>query len=476
MRDGVTTHHILMIGPLLLLALLMRMTPQEPVAPLLALSDEHRPVAAAIGLTDQMPEEATLATYVNAALYSCHYRMLALLAPGTSPIDFGASFLSDPAGFSALARNASLVAAIISVMLLWLLISRLLDPVAATAAAFALAIHPAAIGLSAPGSSGAFSLLFLLVALLVASEFTQPKARYVELIAIGLCLGFAMEALPTAALAVPIVGLLLFRRLPAADRPSAFAVAAGLACFTATTALVAPGLLHNAAPVAAVALLIALVSVAAFCALTTLRGAISPQHYTSAILAAALLTGLWTVSSIDSINSQNHLSSSAAASQWVIEHLPADSMIVVHPTLSAEVSVPRNTRSLKRELHSGPTASYSRLYLLAATRAASSAPGPSWDLHFSSDPIRAALQSTRRVGEPQQQRFLLLPDAIDPTELAEADFWLVARFRSHDPSSTGVAIWGTGGITAPPEPIHVHWHIRHAGRLAHALNLNSTGA
>ena len=466
---------VLALGLIMVTAVALRIPVRESLDDTAPLSDQYGPIAAAIGLTHDIPQGEVLATYVNAPLYAFYYQALAVISPGTSHLDFYARFLSDPQGFAALASYAALAASVISVLLLWILVRRLLDPICAFAAAFLLAIHPSAALERGAYASEAFALLLLLAGLLVASEITRRKLNHVDFVAIGLCLGFAADAFPAAAfpaaaIALALLGLFALHHLRRDRRPRPLSITIGIICFTAASLTVAPSIWHPAALYSLVVIgaIATLAIITLFWTIRHLRETLDPQIYSCAVLSVTVLFGAGAVGDLKSCPGEGTPPASVAASQWLVENLPHDSLIVVHPTLSQKINLPRNARSWKRELHSGVPASYPQNYLLAAAHAASNPSGPAWDVLVSADPVGTVLQKADAHGPPSAPRFIVLPDIHRPDEHSFAEFWLVARFRSHDPSCEGVSVWGAPDPEHRTEPVHVHWLMRDAGRLASA--------
>lgn len=465
-------HVVLTLGLILLLALVLRIPVHESSDLMQLLGGEHEPVAAAIGLTDRVAADAALATYVNAVLYGSYFRAVSYISPDVSPIDFATGFIIDPSAFAAPAHYAVLVAGVAAVLLLWVLMRRLFDPVTALAAAFMLAIHPTVVAVSGTTGSGAFALLLLLAALLVSSEFTRREPRHVDFVAIGLCLGFAMEALPVAAIATSLAALFALYHLPDSRHPRISSIAIGLVCFALASLAVAPGIFAAAtmASIMVGGVLWAVALIAVFHTLMVLQRTLSPQLYCSVVLCVAVLTGLWALDGSSSVSPEQAPAPAIVASQWMVENLPEGSLIVVDPALSQQLSIPRNAQSWKRELESDVSGGHSRLYVLAAARAASMMAGPSWDVLVCADPISTARRLTDANGANETERFLLLPESIEPADRGEIDLWLVARFRDQDAPGAGVAIWGLPHASTCGDPAHVRWLIRDADRLTSAAH------
>jgi hypothetical protein len=394
---------------ILLLALVLRIAPHEPVAGVQPLSERYRPVAAAIGLTHDIPEKATLATYFNAALYACHYRALSLVSPTTSSIDFCARFLSDPVAFSSLARYASVAAGVVAVLLLWLLITRLFDPVTGLAAAFVLAVHPSAVASAVGSDSTALSLVFLLAALLIAFDLTRRRPRNIDFVALGLTLGFAVDAFPIAFIFVPLIAVFIYRREHLAW-PGAGSIALGLACFGVAALTVGlPAISASALHLVLVALVSAFALIAAFYAVSALRRNLAAPTYSSIVLCLAIVAGTHVVDDIEFRDVHRQADAPATASRWLTENLPEGSLIFVHPDMISHLQIPRSAQSWRRQLASGTPTCYSRVYLLAAAHAASTMPGPSWDVRLSPHPVCAALEAVASARSSTWIVFVLGP-------------------------------------------------------------------
>jgi hypothetical protein len=460
------------------LAVVLRMAPGEDEGMVLASSDEYLPVAAAIGLSDTIPADATLATWVNSGLYTISLGVLSVFSPGTSAVDVGAAFILDPDGFCALAHFAGLAASVLCVYFVYLLVSRLLDPVAGVAAAYMLAVHPTAVAFTSGIGSGAFCLLFVLCGLLIATRSERRALRTRELAAIGIALGLALDSIPAAAVLLLLVIGAAVRETPREARGRlAGKLGLTVACFAAAAAAVMPGaapLIETAWLIVVSTLIIGALVIARH-ALQSLREIVAAPTYSSIVLSLGLIVGVIAVMNArptPPAESEGDARSQAAA--WMVRSLPSDSVIVVHPDLADAIVLPRNAESWRREFRGSEGGSEAaRLYALAAAKAALQLPGPHFDV-IVRPPVVALRGRAAGADLPPEVHFLALPDELAPGELAPpGELWLVARFRSTEPGSPGVAIWGTQA-SPDAESIHVEWLISDAERMA--LRAGSLGA
>ncbi len=453
----------------MLAALVIRLPGSESVDGAILPVDEYQPVAAALGLWEIEPGNV-VATSVYAVLYAVKYHALGVMSPDVSAVDLATQFLQDPAGFSTAARYASVLAGVAAVLLGWILAARLFDHVTALAVAFLLAIHPLPVGMSGMDVSESFSIVLLLMALIVASEVTRRNLRYLDLVAIGLCLGFAADAVPVLVLSVAITGMAVFQRLPAIRRPGATSIGIGFGCFAAATFLPAQGTpaVSTLFPALPPAILIAVVALSGYQVLRLAHRAFPAPAYSCAVLLVALLLGTSTLGEHAPQREAENAAPGVLASQWLIEHLPADSVIVVDPAISGELRIPRNARSWRRELRSERPTAYPRAYAVAAARAASNPSEPAWDVVIAEHPGEEGLFELSEDSWTSTPLFLILPDSVPRPRYDGDDCWLVARFRSEDPATSGVVIWGARGTGCSAEPVQVRWHVRNANRLAAA--------
>ncbi len=460
-------HFALVVGLIVLSAIFLRVTPRDAAMVDPARSHHYLPVAAAIGLTQDVPHDAALVTWVNAGLYAVRYHIQRVIAPGTSTVDYCAGFLSDPEGFCALAEFASLVAGIFTILLAYSLVAKVVDPVAGVAAAFLIAVHPVAVAFTSGINSGAFCLLFLLCGLSIAAKIDWSEARAVDLAAIGLSFGFALDAIPLAAplfLAVIILGL---RATPTEQRLRRTGqTALGIACFIIAGAAVIPEARPPAEALQIIGLSAAIVAALMFAAhaLRSARLLVGDSVYSSALLFLVLAVGVLAVTSFSPQRPATDETPGLLASDWLISHAPGGSAIAVDPRLASAVSLPRNSRSWWREYQASPDApDSSRLYALAASRAAAQVPGPRFDVFFAPDDVPTTCAAL--PGVPAETHYLVLPEGVDPAPLACDRPWLVARFRSERDGQPGVTIWGTQSSPGV-EPVHVEWRMTSQYKMA----------
>lgn len=465
-------HFALIVTFIIVTGVLLRvnLTPVDPAAS--AQSERYRPVAAAIGLTQQVPADAALATWINSGLYTVHYAALTFVSPDTSIVDFCARFLADPEGFSFIAHAAALIATAISIYLVWLLVSRLLDPVAGLAAAFILAIHPTAIAFTSGISSGAFCLLFLLCGLSIAARADWANARTLDIAAIGLSFGFAIDAIPFAAPLLLVVIVLGFRATPSKQRLNRVAqFALGVTCFGLATTAVVPErvpMIEKQHIVALSTIVVVALLVATY-ALRSLRELVGDTTYSSIVLSMALIVGLFAMNHLSPVPPSATRSPGTLACGWLISNAPDDSSIIVHRNLASSVPVPRSAKSWQRQYHATHAANRAmRLYSRAARKAAAQLTGPRFDVVYALD--RDMLAAPAEAPALAAPHYLVLPDTCDPHRFGSHDFWFVARFRSDDPDQPGITIWGTQA--APnAEPVHVEWRMG-GGRMLAARPAN----
>jgi hypothetical protein len=451
------THFALVLGLTIAIAVILRIAPDDSGPQPFAASSQYLPVTTALGLADEVPPDSALAAWVNSAIYTISLGAISLAYPEASKVDFGVAFLSDPETFCTLAAYASLAATIASICLLYALVSRMLDKVAAIAAAFVFAIHPAAVEFTSGIDSGAFSLLCLLCGLRIATKIDWEEVRAFEFAAVGVALGLAVAALPIAAPLLVLFIVAAARRIPCRRR-LAKSVAVGLASFLGAGAAVFPS-----ATLPARTLQLALISLIAIGAiilaghaLRSLRETLDAPTYSSVVLSMGLAVGVVAVLTIHSSSRLANTDPTAEATSWMIRNTPADSVVVVHRDLESAVTLPRSAESWHREyqaLRSAPASS--RRYALAAARAAAHRSGPHFDVIFA-PPSDLFADAAERTGQPGNVHYIVVPDDIAPSPAAAEDFWFVARFRSQSPDQSGVTIWGT---QASPNaaPVHVRW-------------------
>ena len=462
-------HFALVVGLIVLCAIVLRVTPRDAAMVDPVRSHHYLPVAAAVGLTDDIPNDAALVTWVNAGLYALRYQVQRVAAPGTTTVDYCASFFADPEGFCALAEFASLVASIFTILLAYSLVAKVVDPVAGVAAAFLIAVHPVAVAFTSGINSGAFCLLFLICGLSIAAKIDWGEARAIDLAAIGMSFGFALDAIPFAAplfLTAIILGL---RATPTEQRlRRAGHIAIGIACFVIAGATVMPDAmpLAEALQIAGLsAAIVAALMLAAY-ALRSLRQLVGDNTYSTALLFLVLAIGVLAVVSFSPQHAATAETPALLASGWLIEHAPAGSAIAVDPQLAHAISLPRNSRSWWREYETSPDApDSSRLYALAASRASAQLPSPRFDVFFA--PEEALATSAALPEAPTETHYVVLPEGTDPAPLTSDASWLVARFRSERDGQPGVTIWGTQNSPGV-EPVHVEWRMA-SGHMMAAL-------
>ncbi|NLO07959.1 MAG: hypothetical protein GX131_19225 [candidate division WS1 bacterium] len=456
-------HVALVLGIALALAVILRAAPTPPADATAGDLLQYRTVSAAIGLSQQLPVDAALATWINSAIYSAAFHGISLVAPDVSAFDFCVAFISDPARFCLIARYATLLAGVISVFLAYALVSRLLDPVAGAASAFVLAIHPAAVELGRDLDSGAYCLLYLLCGLLVAVVHWR-NLRPLHAVAIGLCLGFATDAIPLAALAFAlIVVIAAHTALRERKADAALTLAIGVASFLAAAMAVMPAV-HSPGTAADLFLTSAAViagAILVWFALRHLRTRISAPAYSSLVLCVGVIVALPAISG--PAVERAPVDVPTVASRWIADNLPSHSLVALHANIADHIVLPRSASCWTREVTSPESSrSYSRIYALAAAEAATRIPGPAFDVMVSADPVATAATAPS-TGAPH---FVVLPDAVDLADRTDGEYWLVARFRGQQPGAQGVAIWGTAAGTPQSTPAHAYWIMRHAGRLA----------
>ena len=453
-------HSIVVLSLIIIFGMLSRSVPPEESAGDPVSSDRYRPVAAAIGLTPEVPHDAALATWMNTALYGAQYGVRTLVSPGMSGIDFCASFFRDPQRFCAPATLAALLACSLSVILTFTLVTRLMDPIAGVAAAFLVALHPASVAFTSGIGSGAFSLLFLICGLLVAVTLDWREGSLPAVVAIGLSLGFALDAIIFAAPLFILVLILGLRATPADRRlRRSGELALALAAFIWAGAAVVPEAmgaaeaLHVLGLSAAIALLLA---VAAH-ALRSFRAIAGDRAYSSTLLCATVIVGmLWSVAAPQSPSDLND-GPAALASAWLISYAPSDSTILVDRRLGDAVALPRSERSWFRQLDALEDAPHQmRLHALAAARAAAQLPGPSFDVLVTPAGAAGGEAEPPIAATPQ---YIVLPEGADLAQYQPARPWLVARFRSRSAEEPGVAIWGTAA-SPEAEPVQVEWLVK----------------
>lgn len=459
-------HFVFALALTIGLAVILRLSPHDSEGVLTASTEPYLPVAAAIGLSSEVPADAALATWVNSGLYAVGLRVLTICYPDASVVDFGTAFLCDPDRFCALARFAALAAAATSIYLTWVLVSRLLDPAAGLSAAFILAVHPAVVALTGGVGSGAFSLLFLLCGLLIATRINWHQPRPVEFAATGLSLGFALDSIPIAAVLFGVVIIVGLRETaPGSRRHLAAPIGIGVAFFTIAAAAVIPSgaPLLETAWITGLSILIVGALIVAGYALRSAREIVGPSTYSAVALSLGLAVGVIAVMSPPDPAPVDGADVYAQASRWMVRHTPGDSVVVIDPELADSISLPRNTRSWQREyerVKSGPDSA--RLYAVAGARAAMKLPGPRFDV------IVAPPAGQTGGGRPSEAQYLVLPDTEEAAELAaSAACWMVARFRARDAHGPGVTIWGTRA-SPEVEAIPIEWRLTRGHMMASA--------
>jgi len=470
---------VVVLAVTLVVAVLLRM-PLHVIAGDPLPVQEHRSLAAAIGLAPAVPPDAAVATWVYSLLYSLRFQAERIANQGFSAIDFCAGFLHHPASFALPARFASVAAGVAAVLVLYLLVSTLLDPVTGVAAAFVLAVHPAAVALSHSLDSRAFCLLLILCGLLGAVSDLPRAPRLPHWAVVGLCLGFATDAFPVVLVLFAIVlGAMVSAAFRARHRWRYIGVPLACVCFGAAALATRPQLAlalpwHALVGFMAAALWVA-AAVLVFLGLRSLRAAVPTSAYSSLVLFGAVVLGASAVSAPDLHRRSEPDDICVTASRWMVENLPPQSIVLVDSSLAESVSLPRNAASWRRELdHSSASGRRSRIYAAVALRAAGALPGTAFDVAFAplSGPDAVPIAAVAGEEGPTAAHYLVVPDTLDLSALAAdglpdgARLWLVARFRSHDASTDGVSIWGTASTPAVPWPAHVRWLMKDARRLA----------
>lgn len=460
-----------------LLAAVLRAGPQAGHDASLDLHQQPQALATAIGLTPAPSSDSALGTWVFALIYAARYQVEAFISPGLTALDFCARFFTDPAAFCTLAHAAAVAAGVLSVLLVYLIGTRLIDHWVGVAGAFAVALHPAAVALSHRLDSGIFALTFLLLGVLVALPWRREQRHPgVVAIALGLSLGFATDALPlVAALAlVGAVALIVHEALARGSFPAVPAGALALVSFLIGAAVVIPPeptALARQASAALVPLLLA----AALCGamvylLRYLRDALPANAWSAALLSAALVFAAGAADGPPAPRSPAP-TPAAVASQWLADNLPDRSTVVVHPALHDDIALARSPRSWRRELRSDlPLRRHSRVYAAVALHAALATRGPAWDVILAPTAHRCALLDEVEAAPRSPAVFVVVPADMDlgadqrPAG-ASRSFWLVAKFRRAGPHSPGVAIWAPRSADTQT-PTHVRWIRGTDGRLA----------
>jgi len=438
--------------------------------PRVEVSEQYRPVAAAIGLSRELPRGGVLATYVYALAYAAHYRLSAAISPDVAPIAWASGFLRDPIGFSAPARLIAVEAGVLAVCLLFMLLSRLIDYWAAIAGAFLLAVHPSAVALSHSLDSSAFCLAFLFCGLLVLMPATTRRLRLVEFAAGGLALGFATESIPAAWLLAPaLVAWRLYHAPEDQRRHVAFGAAIGSLAFITAAMTVLPGW-YAARGEALVAIavhggILLAVAAAGVSALRAMRSWMSRSTYSSVVLGSALIACVVLVAWPGASRAAHLADPGAAASFWITDALPDGATVAVHVSLRDRVNIPRDARSWRRELDApGGLCRHSLAWAVAAVQASEALGEPTWDVAWF-DGDQTVSSGVRDVtGGCVAGDFIVVPDSLEPEP--SDDLWLAARFAAHAGSGEGVAIWGVVPASAPRSSSHVDWSIKDACRTA----------
>ncbi|MGC9319023.1 MAG: hypothetical protein ACP5KN_13400 [Armatimonadota bacterium] len=457
------------------MAALLRATPQPGQSAIL----DHQPQAlvTAIGLDSSPSADSALGTWIFALIYAARYQAEALISPGLTALDFCTRFLTDPAAFCTLAHGAAVAAGVLSVLLVYLIGTRLIDHWVGVAAAFAVSLHPAAVALSHRLDSAAFALLFLLLGILTAIPWRREQSHpAVVAVAAGLSLGFATDALPlVAALALFGSVMLIVHRAPQPGRLSAVAPAGlAIACFLLGATLVIPPDPAALAGYASTALTPLLMAAGLGCAmiylLRHLRNALPANAWSSALLGAALV---FTAGAADGPAEppSTPLTPAAAASQWMADNLPDRSTVVVHPSLHDDISLPRTARSWLRELQSDlPARRHSHVYAAVALHAAAASPRPAWHVILAPSANRRDLLQQLEAASSSSAAYVVVPAHMDleankGSAAAPGSLWLVAKFRPAGADQPGVAIWAPRSPQTHT-PTHVHWIRRGDRRLA----------
>lgn len=440
-------------------AALLRGIPSAPIPAASEPVHQYPAVAAAIGLTDELPQGSVLATYLYALLYGSVERVTTAIHPGVSALDFCAGFTRDPAAFAGPARLATAAAGVLAVCLLYLLISRLIDPWAGAAAALMLAIHPAAVALSRSLTSDPFCLVCLLGGLVVFAGAAHGSMRLFDFLPAGLLLGFATESLPVAWLGIPALLAWLVATAPASRRAHALyaaticAAAFALAAITVAAHLDIVFLTLVRAAVATAA------TAAAFELMRHLRDSLPRQAWSGLIVTGALLVSVVGLSAPGTPEVVPVIDPWVSASEWIAAELPPGTVIALDARLADRIIVPRTAESWRRELRLPERQRPHPLARVATgLRVACDTDAPTWDVLFIRPLDANADHVEDLLGAPTRPDYLILPEVGDnrPTDLG---FWLVARFRPASGADPGVAIWGVLPDAAPASPPQFPWHI-----------------
>ncbi len=439
---------------------------------------ELKPVAAAIGLTRDLPRDAVLSTYVFSLIYAARYQLAVIASPDTSPVDFCAGFLQDPVAFSKMARIAAIEAGVLAVCLLYILVAKIVDPLAGVAAAFLLAVHPTAIAMSHSYGSAVFCLLFLLLGLVVFASAVKRTMRPVDFVAAGLALGFATETMPMSWLLLVALLSWMIHQAPAEQRRKVTTGAALCAVAFVTAALtVLPGSdLARLDAVLATAMSAAIGLAVVAAGVTALRGIrqrMPRRAYPSVVLGGALLTSLALISEPGMSRAAPGDDPCVAASRWMARSLPTADSVAVHLTLRDRISIPRSAASWRRELDApAELRQCSRAYAATAMHAADVLAGQAWDVVYVTGPGHSAHAFRDLNGDVVAAAYLVVPSDMDLTQYrwpSAGDglgLWLVARFLPERGSGEGVAIWGFAQAATPLPPIQVNFDIGMAHRIA----------
>ncbi len=401
-------------------------------------------IAAAIGLSNSLPEGGALATWIFALAYTASLHVQAALSPDLTVIEFCAGFLNDPAGFALIARVAVALAGVATVFAAWLLGAQLVDRHFALIAALVTACHPVIVDLSDNLDSSAFALLFLLVGLLCALTPDQgPRGALLSAIVGGALIGLSAEAMPELALSALIVVAATSAARSASAASGWYLPVAAIGGFviTVATAGLSPSLL--AAAVQPLEFASALVAALLVASMMSPAGRIELQPrrraLSEATLAVALIPAVTWVA-VDARHAPACATRPAdAASAWIRSSLPAGSVIVVHPDLHAAVNLPRSARSWKREastpahLRHHPT-----VWSHVAAHAAATSDGDAYDVIFAEGDPWDAIDA---LTSPADERpvYVVTPEGLRPH--AGGGPWLLARF--HGVGGRGLEVWAT---------------------------------
>jgi len=465
-------HRVVLLGfaACIIAATVLRASHPPADLPRVELSEQYRPVSAAVGLSRELPRGGVLATYVYALAYAAHYRITAIPAPHMPPVTWASGFLKDPIGFSGPARLIAVEAGVLAVCLLFMLLSRLIDHWAAVAGAFLLAVHPSAVALSHSLDSSALCLCFLLCGLLVLMPAATRRLRLVEFAAGGLALGFATETIPAAWLLAPTLVAWHLHHAPE-DRRRHIALGAtiGSIAFITAAMTVLPGwyAARGEALVATAlhgAILLG-VAAAGVSAVRAMRARVSRGTYSSAVLGSALVACIVLVAWPGASRAARVTDPGAAASFWIADTLPDGATVAVHASLRDRVNIPRDPRSWCRELRApGGLCRHSLAWAVASVQASQALGEPTWDVTwFDGDqPVSSGVQDV--TGDHVLSDFVVVPESLEPEP--SDGLWLAARFHAREESGEGISIWGVLPASAPRSSSHVDWSIKDAPRTA----------